>query len=250
MSLKLEGKVAVVTGASKGIGAGIAKSLAKAGAKVVVNYASDKAGADNAVAEIEAAGGKAIAVQGSVTSTEDITRIFSRAKEAFGGVDIVVNNAGIYKFVPVEEVDAEEFNRQFGTNVLGPLLTTREAVKHFPASGGSIVNISSVVAVSPTAGSSIYSSTKGALDTLTRALAAELAPKNIRVNTVSPGLTETEGVHTAGILGSEFENAIIATTPLGRLGQPDDIARVVTFLASDDAAWVTGERINAAGGLR
>ena len=250
MSLKLAGKVAIVTGASKGIGAGIAKSLAAAGAAVAVNYASSREGADAVVNEITAAGGKAIAIQGSVTSTEDIQRIFKETVAAFGPVDIVVNNAGVYAFAPIEEVTAEDFNRQFGTNVLGPILTTQEAVKHFPAAGGSIINISSVVSDSPGPNGSVYSATKGALNTLTKALAIELAARNIRVNTVSPGLTETEGIHTAGIKGSDFEATILASTPLARIGTPDDIARVVTFLASDDAAWVTGDKINASGGLR
>jgi len=250
MSLKLAGKVAIVTGASKGIGAGIAKSLAAAGAAVTVNYASSREGADAVVNEITAAGGKAIAIQGSVTSTEDIQRIFKETVAAFGPVDVVVNNAGVYAFAPIEEVTAEDFNRQFGTNVLGPILTTQEAVKHFPAAGGSIINISSVVSDSPGPNGSVYSATKGALNTLTKALAIELAARNIRVNTVSPGLTETEGIHTAGIKGSDFEATILASTPLARIGTPDDIARVVTFLASNDAAWVTGDKINASGGLR
>jgi 3-oxoacyl-[acyl-carrier protein] reductase len=188
-------------------------------------------------------------VQGSVTDTNDITRIFSQAKEAYGNIDILVNNAGVYKFDPVQDVTLDEFNRQFHTNVLGPIFTTAEALKHFPETGGSIINISSVVAVSPGPGTAIYSSTKGALDTLTKTLALELAPKNIRVNTVSPGLTETEGAHSAGVIGSEFANSIVATTPLGRAGQPEDIAGIVTFLASEDAAWITGQRVNASGGL-
>jgi 3-oxoacyl-[acyl-carrier protein] reductase len=250
MSKKLEGKVAVVTGASKGIGTAIAKDLAAAGAKVVVNYASDKAGADKAVSEIQAAGGQAIAVGGSVANAEDVASIFNETVAAYGKVDILVNNAGVYGFQLLEEFTQDEYTRQFGINVLGPILTSKEALKYFPEAGGSIVNISSVIAVSPSPGSSVYSSTKGALDTLTRALAAELAPKNIRVNTVSPGITETEGTHTAGVIGSDFEAQLVTSTPLGRLGQPNDIARVVTFLASDDATWVTGERINAAGGLR
>jgi len=249
MSTKLEGKVAIVTGASKGIGAAIAKDLANAGAKVAVNYASDKAGADKTVSEITAKGGQAIAVQGSVTSSEDIARIFSQAKETYGSIDIVVNNAGIYKFDPVQDVTTEEFNRQFHTNVLGPIFTTGEALKHFPETGGSIINISSVIAVNSSPNAAVYASTKGALDTLTKTLALELAPKKIRVNTVSPGITETEGTHTAGVIGSEFEGQLVATTPLGRLGQPEDIAGIVTFLASDDAGWITGQRVNASGGL-
>lgn len=249
MSTNLEGKVAIVTGASKGIGAAIAKDLANAGAKVAINYSSDKAGADKTVSEITAKGGKAVAVQGSVANTDDVKRIFDETKAAFGQLDIVVNNAGVYKFDAVQDVTAEEFNRQFHTNVLGPIYTTAEALKHFPETGGSIINISSVIAVSSSPNTAVYASTKGALDTLTKTLALELAPKKIRVNTVSPGITETEGTHTAGVIGSEFETQLIATTPLGRVGQPQDIAGIVTFLASDAAGWITGQRINASGGL-
>jgi len=249
MSSGITGKVAIVTGASKGIGAGIAKSLAAAGAAVAVNYASSREGADKVVAQITSDGGRAIAVQGSVSNADDVKRIFNETKEAFGKVDIVVNNAGVYKFDPVEDITLEEFNNQFSINVYGPILTTQEALKHFPESGGNIINISSVVSVSPGPNSAIYSSTKGALDTLSRELAIELAPRNIRVNVVAPGFTETEGTETAGFNGSDFANSIIASTPLARAGQPDDIARVVTFLASDDSAWLTGERISASGGL-
>ena len=249
MSLKLAGKVAIVTGASKGIGAGIARSLAAAGAAVTVNYASSREGADVVVNEIKAAGGNAVAVHGSVADAADVKRIFDETVAAFGHVDIVVNNAGVFQFDAVEAVTADEFNRQFSINVLGPILTTQEALKHFPESGGNIINISSVVSITPGPNSSVYSSTKGAVDTLTRALAAELAPRNIRVNVVAPGFTETEGTVTAGISGSDFERTIVANTPLARAGQPDDIAKVVTFLASDDAAWLTGERISASGGL-
>lgn len=250
MSLKLEGKVAVVTGASKGIGTAIAIDLAAAGAKVTVNYASDKEGAEKTVNHIKANGGEAIAVQGSVANAEDVVQLFNETVKAYGKVDILVNNAGVYAFQALEDITVEEYNRQFGINVLGPILASKEALKYIPETGGSIINISSVVAVSPTANAAVYSSTKGALDTLTRALADELAPKNIRVNTVSPGLTATEGGANAGIKGSDFEKAIIDRTPLGRIGQPEDIAKAVTFLASDDAAWITGERINAAGGIR
>lgn len=249
MSLQLEGKVAVVTGASKGIGAGIAKDLAAAGAAVVINYASDKTGADNAVNHITAAGGKAIAVQGSVSDAEDVKRLFDEAVKAFGKVDILVNNAGIYKFGSLEEITREEYDRQFSTNVYGPILVSQHALKHFPETGGSIINISSVVGQNPPANSTVYSATKGALDTITKALSKELGPKNIRVNVVSPGYTETEGTHTAGIAGSDFANTIITGTPLGRAGQPDDIARAVTFLASDTSAWITGQVINVSGGL-
>jgi len=249
MSLQLEGKVAIVTGASKGIGAGIAKDLAAAGAAVVVNYASDKAGADNAVNHITAGGGKAIAVQGSVSDADDVIRLFSEAVKAYGKVDILVNNAGIYQWGALEEITREEYDRQFTTNVYGPILTAQHAVKHFPETGGSIINISSVVGQNPFANSTIYSATKGALDTVTKALSKELGPKNIRVNVVAPGLTETEGTKSSGFSGSEFEQSIVATTPLGRIGQPDDIARAVTFLASDASAWITGQIINVSGGI-
>lgn len=246
----LKGKIALVTGASKGIGSAIAKKLAAEGAAVAVNYSSDKAGADRTVSEIEANGGKAVAVHGSVANAEDVVRLFSETGKAFGKIDILVNNAGVYGFQMLEDITIDEYERQFGINVLGPILTSKEALKYFPSEGGSIINISSVVAVSPSPGAAVYSATKGALDTLTRGLAAELAPKNIRVNTVSPGLTATEGGAAAGIPGSELEKNIVALTPLGRVGQPEDIAGAVAFLASDDAKWVTGERINAAGGIR
>jgi 3-oxoacyl-[acyl-carrier protein] reductase len=250
MSLNLAGKVAIVTGASKGIGAGIAKSLAAAGASVAVNYASSREGADKVVNEIIADGGKAFAVKGSVDNSTDVEAIFSETIKAYGRLDIVVNNAGVYAFAPIDGVTKEEFDREFGINVYGPILTTQQAVKHFPETGGSIINISSVVSTSPGENMSVYAATKGALDTLTRAHAAEFAPRKIRVNVVAPGYTVTEGTDIAGIQGSDFETNIVASTPLGRAGQPDDIARVVTFLASDDAAWVTGERISASGGLR
>lgn len=248
MNQQLQGKVAIVTGASKGIGAGIAKSLAAAGAAVVVNYSSSREGADRIVGEITRAGGKAIPVQGNVGLAGDVRRIFQEAKDAFGPVSVVVNNAGVFYFEPVETVSEEEFHRHFNTNVLGPILTTQEALKQFPETGGSIINISSIVGKNPPAYSTVYSSTKGALDTLTLALAGELGPRKIRVNAVSPGMTETEGTHTAGIIGSERATATVAITPLGRLGQPDDIASVVVFLASDASSWVTGENIRAAGG--
>lgn len=249
MSSVLKGKVAIVTGASKGIGAGIAKSLAAAGAAVAVNYASSREGADKVVSQIVADGGRAFAVQGNAGNANDVKRIFAATKEAYGQVDIVVNNAGIYKFDPIEQVTEAEFTAEFTTNVWGPILTTQEALNYFPATGGSIINISSVAATSPSANTSVYSSTKGALDTLTKALAVELAPRNIRVNVVAPGPVETEGFVSTGVKGSDFEKGMIAATPLGRIGQPDDIARVVTFLASEDSAWLTGERIGASGGL-
>jgi 3-oxoacyl-[acyl-carrier protein] reductase len=246
----LNGKVAVVTGASKGIGAGIAKSLGAAGAAVVVNYASSKEGADRVVADIKISGGKAIAVKGDVAKAADVERLFDETRKAFGKVDVLVNNAGVYKFDPIEQVTEDEFHRQFNTNVLGTLLATREAVKHFGNNGGSVINISSVASTDAVPTSSIYSATKGAVDTLTRVLAAELGPRNIRVNVIAPGGVETEGVHAMGMIGSDFEKQMIGKTPVGRLGQPEDIARVAVFLASDDSAWMTGERLAAAGGYR
>jgi len=247
---KLENKVAVVTGASKGIGAGIAKHLAAAGASVVVNYSSAKAGADAVVAEITANGGKAIAVQGNITNEADITRIFDETQKAFGAVDILVNNAGVYKFGGIEEITAEDFHQQFDTNVLGLLLTTKGAVKNFNGNGGSIINIGSVVSAIAPVGSSIYTATKGAVDSITHVLAKELAGKKIRVNSINPGMVETEGTHTAGFIGSDMQTEMVRTTPLGRVGQPDDIADVAVFLASEDARWLTGEILLAGGGVR
>lgn len=250
MSNRLTGKVAVVTGASKGIGAGIAKSLAAAGAAVVVNYASSREGADRVVAEIAANGGKAIAVQGDVSRADDVRRLFAAAKEAFGALDVLVNNAGVFQFAPLEAVTEDEFHREFNTNVLGLLLATQEALKHFGPAGGNVINISSIVSTNPVANSVVYSATKGAVDTITRALATELGERKIRVNAIAPGGVETEGVHTLGIIGTDFQKEMISRTPLGRFGQPDDIARVAVFLASDDAAWLTGERLTASGGLQ
>ena len=247
---KLSGKVAVVTGASKGIGAGIAKALGAEGASVVVNYASDKTGADKTVAEITKAGGKAIAVGASVAKSSDIETLFAETKKAFGKVDILVNNAGVYAFSPIEAVTEEEINRIFSTNVTGLLLTTKAAVPLFPAEGGSIINIGSVVSELTPPASSVYTGTKGAVDAITRVLAKELGPRKIRVNAVNPGFTVTEGTHTAGIANSDFETNAIAQTPLGRSGRPDDIADVVTFIASDDARWVTGSLLQVGGGLR
>ncbi|WP_259067873.1 SDR family NAD(P)-dependent oxidoreductase [Mucilaginibacter sp. X4EP1] len=247
---KLENKVAVITGASKGIGAGIAKHLAAAGASVVVNYASAKAGADKVVAEITAEGGKAIAVQGNVSNEADVARLFEETKKAFGPVDILVNNAGVYKFGAIEEINAEDFHTQFDTNVLGLLLTTQGAVKNFNQNGGSIINISSAVTAITPVGSSIYTATKGAVDAITHVLAKELGGKKIRVNSINPGMVETEGTHTAGFIGSDFETELVRTTPLGRIGQPDDIADVAVFLASEDARWLTGEILLASGGIR
>ena len=250
MSQKLQGKVAVVTGASKGIGAAIALQLAKDGAAVVVNYSSSKEGADRVVSEITGNGGKAVAVQANVAKPADIQRLFAESKKAFGHVDVLVNNAGIYEFAPLEEVTPEHFHKQFDLNVLGLVLTTQEAVKHFPTSGGSVINVSSVVASSPVPNASVYSATKAAVDAVTRSLAVELGGRHIRVNSINPGLVETEGTHGAGITESDFRKQIEQQTPLGRIGQPKDIATAVAFLASDDAGWVTGQTLHAAGGFR
>ncbi len=246
---KLTNKVAVVTGASKGIGAAIAVSLAAEGAAVVVNYSSSKAGADKVVAAITKAGGKAIAVQADVSKTADIQKLFAETKKAFGHVDILVNNAGVYEFAPLEGVTAEHFHKQFNLNVLGLLLTTQEAVKLFPATGGSIVNISSVVGPHPVANASVYSATKGAVDSITKSLAKELGPKKIRVNSLNPGMIDTEGAQSAGFIGSDFHKQLEASTPLGRIGNPDDTAKVAVFLASADSGWVTGETILVSGGM-
>ncbi len=247
---KLTGKTALVTGASKGIGAGIAKALGAAGANVVVNYSSDKTGADRVVAEIAGKGAKAIAVGGSVAKSADIDTLFAEAKKTFGHVDILVNNAGVYAFSAIDAVEESEIDRMFDVNVKGLLLASKAAVAQFPTEGGNIINIGSVVSETTLPMSSIYTGTKGAVDAITRVLAKELGSKNIRVNAVNPGLTATEG--NAGFRGPEspFEKAEVAKTPLGRLGQPDDIADVVTFIASDDARWVTGALLQAAGGLR
>jgi 3-oxoacyl-[acyl-carrier protein] reductase len=245
---KLTGKVAIVTGASKGIGAGIAKAFAAAGAQVVVNYSSSKEGADKVVAEIVARDGKAIAVQGSVAVAADVKRLFAETKKAFGKVDVLVNNAGIFEFGPFEELGEESFHRQFNTNVLGSILTIQESLKYFGAEGGNVINVSSVASENPPAGAVIYAATKGAVDTVTAALSKELAARKIRVNTLAPGGVETEGTHRVGIIGSDFEKMVVAATPLGRIGQPDDIAKVAVFLASDDASWLTGERLSASGG--
>jgi 3-oxoacyl-[acyl-carrier protein] reductase len=247
--IELKGKVAVVTGASKGIGAAIAKGLGAAGAYVVVNYSSGKEGADRVVADIAANGGNAIAVKGDVAKAADVRRLFAETKEAFDTLDVLVNNAGVYKFLPLEEITEDEFHREFDINVLGTLLATKEAVKHFGPNGGSVINISSVASAGE-AQAAIYSGTKGAVDAITGALAVELGPRKIRVNAIAPGEVETEGTHSAGIIGSDFEKEMIARTPLGRIGQPVDIARVAVFLASDDSAWLTGERLTAAGGYR
>lgn len=247
---KLTNKVAVVTGASKGIGAEIAKSLAAEGASVIVNYSSAKEGADRVVAEIEKNGGRALAVKGNVSLQDDVDNIFAEAHKAFGGVDVLVNNAGVYQFGAIEDVTVEEFNRQFNTNVLGLLLVTKGAVKSFGDKGGSIINISSTVTRITPPGSSIYTATKGAVDSITQVLSKELGSRKIRVNAINPGMVETEGTHTAGFIGSEIHTNAINATPLGRSGQPNDIAPVAVFLASDDSQWITGETILASGGVR
>jgi len=246
---KLKGKVAIVTGASKGIGASIAKNLAAEGASVVVNYSSSKEGAEKVVAEIVGQGGKAIAVHGNVAKQADIEKLLSETKKAFGQLDILVNNAGIYEFAPIEAITEELFHKQFDLNVLGLILTTKEAVKHFGPSGGSVVNISSIVSTQAPPAASVYSATKGAVDTITKSLAKELGPRKVRVNAVNPGMVVTEGTHSTGIIGSDFEKQTVAQTPLGRIGKPEDIAPAVAFFASDDASWITGETLVIAGGL-
>jgi len=248
MARKLEGKIAVVTGASKGIGASIAKHLAAEGASVVVNYASSREGADKVVAEIVAEGGTAIAVQGDVSKQADIDQIFGETQKAYGGLDILVNNAGVYEFSPLEGVTEEHFHRQFNINVLGLILASQKAAGLFGADGGSIINISSVAAVIAVPAGSVYSATKGAVDAITRSLSVELGPQKIRVNSLNPGMVETEGVHSAGVLGSDFHLQIEATTPLGRIGQPSDIGPVAVFLASPDSGWITGQTLLVSGG--
>jgi len=245
MSSKLDGKVAIVTGASKGIGAAIARHLAKAGASVVVNYSSSREGGEKVVAEIEKEGGKAIAVGANVSKKEEIDRLFREAKAKFGRVDILVNNAAIYEFAPLAEITEEHFHKQFDLNVLGLILAAQQAVEHFGPEGGSIINISSMAALAPPPNGSVYSATKAAVDAVTKSLARELGPKKIRVNAISPGPVVTEG--TAGF--EQMFESMVAQTPLGRLGQPDDIAKIAVFLASDDSGWLSGEAILAAGGL-
>lgn len=247
---RLKNKVAIVTGASKGIGAGIAKAYGSEGASVVVNYSSDKAGADQVVKEILAGGGKAIAVQGNVSVAADVKKLFAEAKKTYGKLDILVNNAGVFQFAPLEQVTEEEFHRQFNTNVLGTILASQEAISHFNGDGGSIINLSSVVSDNPIAGSVVYSATKGAVDTIAVALSKELGARKIRVNTIAPGGVETEGTHTLGIIGGDFEKQMIAGTPLGRIGQPNDIAKVAVFLGSNDSEWINGEKISVSGGFR
>jgi 3-oxoacyl-[acyl-carrier protein] reductase len=245
---KLEGKVAIVTGASKGIGAAIARHLAQAGASVVVNYSSSKEGADRVVDQIKTQGGKAIAVGANVARKAEVDRLFDETKKAFGRLDVLVNNAGIYQFAPLEGVTEEAFHSQFNINVLGLILATQKAVEAFGPEGGSVINISSVVGIAPIANASVYSATKAAVDAVTKSLAKELGPKKIRVNSINPGMIETEGVEAAGVLGTDFHKAAIAATPLGRIGQPDDVATVAVFLASEDSRWITGETLLTAGG--
>ncbi len=249
-SNKLAGKVAVVTGASKGIGAAIAKNLAEEGAAVVVNYASSKTGADKVVSEITSAGGKAVAVQGDVARKADIERLFAETKKAFGRLDVLVNNAGIYEFSPLENVTEEHFHKHFNLNVLGLILASQAAVRLFDAAGGNIVNISSIAIIKGFPDGAIYSGTKGAVDAITRSLAAELGPRKIRVNAIRPGMVETEGTHSAGIADSEMRKQVEAQTPLGRIGLPQDIAGTVVFLASADSSWITGETFVISGGYR
>ena len=245
---KLSGKVAIVTGASKGIGASIARYLA-AGASVVVNYASSKAGADRVVADIAGNGGKAGAVQGDLAKKADIERLFAESRKAFGPLDILVNNAGIYEFLPLENVTEEHFHRQFNLNVLGLILATQEAAKQFDSKGGSVINISSVASTATPPTSSVYSATKAAVDAVTKTLAKELGPRKIRVNAINPGMVETEGLQASGA-GDSFRPQVEAQTPLGRIGQPQDIATAAVFLASSDSAWITGESFVIAGGYR
>lgn len=250
MSNRLAGKVAVVTGASKGIGAAIARHFGAEGASVVVNYASDKAGASRVVTEIKDTGSKAVAVQADLSKLEDIQRLFAETKDTFGRLDILVNNAGIYEFSPLEGITSEHFHKQFDLNVLGLVLASKEAATYFDTAGGSIINIGSVAGTLAPATGSIYSATKAAVDTVTRSLAKELGPRGIRVNALNPGMVETEGFQASGFSGSDFEKQNVATTPLGRIGQPDDIAPVAVFFASSDSAWVTGETLYVSGGAR
>jgi 3-oxoacyl-[acyl-carrier protein] reductase len=245
---KLKGQVAVVTGASKGIGAGIAKALAAEGASIIVNYSSSKSGADKVVAEITSKGGKAVAVQGDVSKQADITRLFAETKKSFGRLDILVNNAGVYEFAPLEAVTEDSFHKQFNLNVLGLILTSQAAVKQFGPSGGNIINIGSVVSTITPANASVYSASKGAVDAVTKSLAKELGPRKIRVNSINPGMVITEGLQTAGFEGSDFQKDFESNAPLGRVGQPDDIAPAAVFLASNDSAWLTGETLVIAGG--
>lgn len=246
---KLEGKVAIVTGASKGIGAGIARAYAAEGARVVVNYATSKEGADRVVADIRANGGDAIAVQADMSKAADVKRLFAEAKQTWGRLDILVNNAAIYRFAPLEAVTEDEIQRLYGVNVIGPILAIQESLKHFGEKGGSIINVSTVASTARMAGSVVYSSSKSALDSVTRVLSAELGSRKIRVNTVSPGTVETEGFAALGALGEDLKKAVLPRAALGRMGQPDDIAGAAVFFASDDSSWITGESLAVAGGF-
>ena len=250
MSKKLAGKVAIVTGASKGIGASIAKHLAAEGAAVVVNYSSSKEGADIAVAEITKNGGRALAVQANVAKHSELQQLFAETKKAFGKLDILINNAGVYEFQPLEAVTEEHFHKHFNLNVLGLILASQEAAKHFSPAGGSIVNVSSLASTYTPPNTVVYSATKAAVDAVTKVLAKELGPRKIRVNAVNPGMIETEGVRAGGFAGSDFRKQLESQTPLGRIGQPEDVAPAVVFFASPDAAWISGETLFIAGGLR
>ena len=246
----LEGKIAIVTGASKGIGAAVAAGLAEAGAAVALNYASDKEGAEQVVSKIAAKGGKAVAIRADMSRQADVAHLFEETERVLGPPNVLVNNAGIYEFGPIENITETQFRRHFSINVLGTVFAVQQAIKHFPKAGGSIVNISSIVSENPVPNSSLYAASKGAVDTLTLALARELGPRNIRVNIVAPGYTDTEGNRRIGLVGSSVAKALIAATPLGpRFGRPEEIAPAVVFLASDAAAWLTGERLNASGGM-
>jgi 3-oxoacyl-[acyl-carrier protein] reductase len=247
---KLGGKVALVTGASKGIGASIAKHLAVEGAAVVVNYHSGKSDADRVVTEITRGGGKAIAVQANLSQKAEIDRLFAETRKSFGRLDILVNNAVVYEFSPLEQVTEEHFHKQFNLNVLGLILASQKAAEYFDSTGGCIINIGSGAGTNPVPGASVYSATKAAVDAVTKSLSKELGGRKIRVNSLNPGMVETEGVHTAGVLGTDFHKQILAQTPLGRIGQPEDIGKVAAFLASDDAGWISGETLLVAGGMR
>jgi 3-oxoacyl-[acyl-carrier protein] reductase len=246
---KLEGKIAVVTGASKGIGASIAKHLAAEGAAVVVNYASSKEGADRVVNEIASVGGKAIAVQANVTKKAEVEQLFAKTQQVFSRLDILVNNAGIYEYLPIEDITEDHFHKHFDLNVLGLILTSQQGAKYFGSAGGSIINISSIASTATPATASVYSATKAAVDAVTKSLAKELGPRKIRVNSINPGLVETEGIQVAGVIGSDYQKQIEAQTPLGRIGQPQDIAPAAVFFASSDSAWITGETLHIAGGI-
>ncbi len=246
---KLDGKIAVVTGASKGIGAAIAKHLAAEGAAVVVNYASSKEGADRVVDEITSTGGKAIAVQANITKKAEVERLFAQTQQLFSRLDILVNNAGIYAYVPIEDITEEHFHQHFDLNVLGLILTSQQAAKYFGSAGGSIINISSIASTTTPATASVYSATKAAVDAVTKSLAKELGPRKIRVNSINPGMVETEGLHAAGVVESDYRKQVEAQTPLGRIGQPQDIGPAAVFFASSDSAWITGETLHISGGI-